>query len=79
MKCECGVVCEQGAVKKKLVLRHDEFEVFCTHGPGSLSPRERAGGEGLGSLAHTLEALTLTLSQREREKRACIKITLTKY
>jgi hypothetical protein len=31
----------------------------------SLSPRERAGGEGLGSLAHPSAALTLTLSQRE--------------
>src|SRR5216683_263899 len=38
-----------------LVLRHDEFESFCTHGLGSLSQRERAGGEGLCSLAHTLE------------------------
>ena len=39
-----------------LVLHHDEFEVFCVHGLGSLSPRERAGGEGLYSLARTREA-----------------------
>jgi hypothetical protein len=28
-------------------VRHDAFEIFCTHALGSLSPRERAGGEGL--------------------------------
>src|SRR6266851_8723196 len=39
-----------------LVLRHDECEVFCTHGLGPLSQRERAGGEGFCSLARTLEA-----------------------
>jgi hypothetical protein len=32
----------------------------------SLSLWERAGGEGLYSLAHPLKPLTLTLSQRER-------------
>jgi hypothetical protein len=28
-------------------VRHDAFEIFCTHGLDALSPRERAGGEGL--------------------------------
>jgi hypothetical protein len=39
-----------------LILRHDACEVCCTRGPGSLSLRERAGGEGLCSLARPLEA-----------------------
>ena len=42
------------------------FWAYDGRASSSLSPRERAGGEGLCSLAHPSEALTLTLSQRER-------------
>ena len=51
---------------QQLVLNGVDW-AHCDLDAPSLSQRERAGGEGLGSLAHPLKPLTLTLS-REREQ-----------